>query len=57
MEDHPGISQDFLEGILSKPFPSIPIDLTLEQTINVDAANSSSCMLILLKENSFLNGT
>lgn len=48
-ETHPGIAQDFVEGILSirrteKPFSRLPIDLTLEQTINADAANSFSGM-------------
>ena len=44
-ETHPGIEQDFEAGILSirrtsKPFSRQPIDITLEQTINADAAGS-----------------
>lgn len=46
-ETHPGISEDFENGILSvrrtaKPFSRSAIDLTLEQTINADAASSST---------------
>lgn len=47
MEDsHPGITQYFEKGIISirrttKSFSRIPIDLTLEQTINAGAASSS----------------
>ncbi len=46
MEDtHPGITEEFENGALSirrtnKRFSRIPIDLTLEQTINADAASS-----------------
>jgi hypothetical protein len=44
---HPGITQDFDDGIISirrtsKPFSASAIDLTLEQTQNKDAANSST---------------
>lgn len=48
MEDtHPGITEEFKRGLLSirrtdKPFSRGPIDLTLEQTMNGDAANGSS---------------
>lgn len=48
MEDtHPGISKDFQAGLISirrtsKPFSRQPIDITLEQTINADAAGRCS---------------
>ena len=48
MEDtHPGITEEFQRGLLSirrteKPFSRVPIDITLEQTMNGDAANSAS---------------
>lgn len=43
-ESHPGITEAFEKGIISirrtsKSFSRNPIDLTLEQTINADAAN------------------
>ena len=47
MEDtHPGITEYFEKGMISirrtnKPFSRIPIDLTLEQTVNADAASSA----------------
>lgn len=49
---HPGITEDFDDGILSirrtnKPFSSSAIDLTLEPTQNKDAANSSTGNLII----------
>ena len=42
---HPGLEQDFQNGFFgikrtSKPFSRQPIDLTLEQTINADAART-----------------
>lgn len=44
-ETHPRITEYFENGIISvrrtsKPFSRIPIDLTLEQTINKDAESS-----------------
>ena len=44
---HPGITDAFDDGIIAirrtnKPSSSSGIDLTLEQTINKDAASSSS---------------
>ena len=46
-ETNPGITECFDEGIISiqrtgKPFSSSAIDLTLEQTMNKDAANSAT---------------
>ncbi|GFV03418.1 uncharacterized protein TNCV_596261 [Trichonephila clavipes] len=46
-ETHPGLKTDFINGYLGikrteKPFPRIPIDLTLEQTINAEAARHLS---------------
>ena len=39
-ETHPGLKNDLLIGVkrTDKPFSKIPLDLTLEQTINADAA-------------------
>lgn len=42
-ETHPGLEEDFKNGIFGikrteKPFSRQPVDLTLEQTINADAA-------------------
>ncbi|GBP23630.1 hypothetical protein EVAR_80247_1 [Eumeta japonica] len=42
---HPGLEQDFRKGLFgvkrtNKPFSRQPIDLTLEQTINADAART-----------------
>ncbi|CAG9822077.1 unnamed protein product [Phaedon cochleariae] len=44
-ETHPGLKDSFLAGSFGmkrteKPFSKIPVDLTLEQTINADAARS-----------------
>ncbi len=52
-ETHPGISEYFENGIIyvrrtKKPFSRIPIDLTLEQTINKDAESSSSGIINIL---------
>lgn len=53
MEDtHPGITQEFENGIISvrrtsKPFSRLPIDLTLEQTINADAANTATGKILV----------
>ncbi|GFW58987.1 uncharacterized protein TNCV_2830931 [Trichonephila clavipes] len=46
-ETHPGLKKDFMNGCFGikrtdKPFSSIPIDLTLEQTINAAAARCLS---------------
>ncbi|GFX70018.1 uncharacterized protein TNCV_340451 [Trichonephila clavipes] len=46
-ETHPGLKNDFMNGCFGikrtdKPFSSIPIDLTLEQTINAEAARCLS---------------
>lgn len=46
-ETHPGLRDDFKKGFFGikrteKPFSRIPIDLTLEQTINADAARRLS---------------
>lgn len=43
-KSHPGLKQQFEKGSFDikrtkKPFSSVPIDLTFEQTINADAAN------------------
>ena len=43
-QSHPEVYQDFTNGLFSirrtaKPFSGSPIVLTLEQTINADAAN------------------
>lgn len=43
-DSHPGITELFDNGIVpirrtGKPFSRMPIDLTLEQTINADAAS------------------
>lgn len=53
-ETHPGIREYFERGIISirrtnKNFSRIPIDLTLEQTINCDAASSSSGILNVIE--------
>ena len=51
MDDtHPGIREDFEQGTLSirrtdRPFSRLPIDLTLEQTLNGEAASSSGKIL------------
>ncbi|GFT06418.1 hypothetical protein TNCV_3355621 [Trichonephila clavipes] len=42
-ETHPGLKNDFMNGCFGikrtdEPFSRIPIDLTLEQTINAEAA-------------------
>ncbi len=57
-ESHPGITEAFEKGIISirrtsKPFSRNPIDLTLEQTINADAANQLTGNLYLLLINIF----
>ncbi|GFV68876.1 uncharacterized protein TNCV_1985401 [Trichonephila clavipes] len=46
-ETHPGLKNDFMNGCFGikrtdKPFSSIPIDLTLEKTINAEAARCLS---------------
>ncbi|GFT65290.1 uncharacterized protein TNCV_1559391 [Trichonephila clavipes] len=46
-ETHPGLKNDFMNGCFGikrtdKPFSSIPIDLTLDQTINAEAARCLS---------------
>ncbi|GFY58280.1 uncharacterized protein TNIN_444071 [Trichonephila inaurata madagascariensis] len=46
-ETHPGLKNDFMNGCFGikrtdKPFSRIPIDLTLEQTINAEAARRLS---------------
>ncbi|GFU57924.1 uncharacterized protein TNCV_3145091 [Trichonephila clavipes] len=46
-ETHPGLKNDFMNGCLGikitdKPFSSIPIDFTLETTINAEAARCLS---------------
>ncbi|GFV43900.1 hypothetical protein TNCV_1530741, partial [Trichonephila clavipes] len=46
-ETHPGLKNDFMNGCFGikrtdKPFSSIPIDLTLETTINAEAARCLS---------------
>lgn len=54
-ETHPGISDDFVNGILSvrrteRPFSRLPIDLTLEQTINADAASKLTGNATIFKD-------